>query len=175
MEQNPSEGERVIVEDEIELFKNDKSHGGIQHVVSNEENVHTNDVILVSSEQQETTVIDQNEMFEKNMTQKVENKQHASQIGRPQRERRQLGYLWNYVCDALLLPSNVNSVQKAPAGMAHPLTHYICYSKFSSSHKAFLMAIDSHDEPTSYAHEVKDERWVKAMNKEIKALEENKT
>ena len=79
------------------------------------------------------------------------------------------------MCDAIVVPSNENPVQKVSVGKAYPLSHYICYSKFSLSLKTFLVAINSHDEPTRFAQAIKDKQWVEAMNKDIEELENNKT
>ncbi|KAJ0540475.1 putative RNA-directed DNA polymerase [Helianthus annuus] len=57
--------------------------------------------------------------------------------------------------------------------MLHPLSNFVSYEKFSSSHKAFLAAIDSHDEPKTFKQAMQDKRWKEAMEKEIRALEEN--
>lgn len=57
---------------------------------------------------------------------------------------------------AVVAPCDENPVQKVFVGKAHPLSHYIFYSKFSSSQKTFLAAINSQDEVTSFAQVVKD-------------------
>lgn len=49
------------------------------------------------------------------------------------------------------------------------------YAKFSKSHKAFLAAITSRDEPKYFSKAAKDPKWCEAMRKEIQALEENGT
>ncbi|KAD5317201.1 hypothetical protein E3N88_17147 [Mikania micrantha] len=59
--------------------------------------------------------------------------------------------------------------------MVHPLAHYISYEKFSSNHKAFLSTITSRDEPKTFCQASQDENWEEAMQKEIKALEQNQT
>ncbi|CAH9129165.1 unnamed protein product [Cuscuta epithymum] len=57
----------------------------------------------------------------------------------------------------------------------YPISHFIRYDKFSPSHKAFLAAITSRDEPKYFSHAVQDPLWREAMQKEIAALEENNT
>ncbi|PKI72097.1 hypothetical protein CRG98_007484 [Punica granatum] len=60
-------------------------------------------------------------------------------------------------------------------GMSYPIERFIDYSNISNQHKAFLAAIDSDREPTSYQEVVRDRRWRDAMAKEIRALKLNKT
>ncbi|KAJ0878385.1 putative RNA-directed DNA polymerase [Helianthus annuus] len=57
----------------------------------------------------------------------------------------------------------------------HPLAHYISSDKFFSTHKDFLSAIESHDEPKTFRQASQDHEWREAMKKEIKALEQNRT
>jgi len=45
----------------------------------------------------------------------------------------------------------------------------------SDKHWDFAMAISSHVEPHTYEETVKNPNWIEAMNKEIRALLENKT
>ncbi|KAD4586594.1 hypothetical protein E3N88_24195 [Mikania micrantha] len=48
-------------------------------------------------------------------------------------------------------------------------------SRTTISHKAFLVAINSIDEPRDFNQAIQDERWKDAMKREIRALEENGT
>ncbi|KAD4888928.1 hypothetical protein E3N88_21001 [Mikania micrantha] len=57
----------------------------------------------------------------------------------------------------------------------HPLSNYVSYDNFSHAHKAFLSAISSNDEPKTFKQASQNANWVDAMNREIKALEENGT
>nr|DAD36746.1 TPA_asm: hypothetical protein HUJ06_007387 [Nelumbo nucifera] len=61
-ERLPSEGEHVVVEDEIEPFRNERSlvgTNGNQHMGTNEEGVHTADKETNSEKQQGTGASDQ--------------------------------------------------------------------------------------------------------------------
>lgn len=49
------------------------------------------------------------------------------------------------------------------------------YNNFTHNHKAFLVAITSHSEPTSFSQASKDEKWRVAMKNEVTALEQNDT
>lgn len=44
---------------------------------------------------------------------------------------------------------------------------------FSNTHRAFLANIDTTVEPASFSEAMKDAKWLEAMGKEIKALEES--
>jgi vacuolar-type H+-ATPase catalytic subunit A/Vma1 len=59
--------------------------------------------------------------------------------------------------------------------MVHPLAHYVSYEKFSNPHKIFLTPITSHDEPKNFYQASQHHHWKEAMQREIRALEQNKT
>ncbi|PKI59596.1 hypothetical protein CRG98_020005 [Punica granatum] len=59
--------------------------------------------------------------------------------------------------------------------MSYPIEKFINYSSLSNQHRAFLTAIDSDREPTSYREVIQDKRWRDAMAEEIRALELNGT
>ncbi|KAD0786919.1 hypothetical protein E3N88_43719 [Mikania micrantha] len=91
------------------------------------------------------------------------------------RTRFQPQHLKDY---AVKLPPSIdhaNPIHEQSTSTVHPLAHYISYNNFSTNHKAFLAAIDSHDEPKSFKEASQDDRWKDAMQKEIKALEQNGT
>lgn len=52
---------------------------------------------------------------------------------------------------------------------------YIGYQGLSYSHQAFIAALSSVSEPSTYSQTIKDPRWVIVMQEEIKALENNHT
>ncbi|KAD4584722.1 hypothetical protein E3N88_22323 [Mikania micrantha] len=94
---------------------------------------------------------------------------------RHKRAKSQPQHLRDY---AVRLPPSLdhaNQAQEQPTSTVHPLAHYISYNNFSTNHKVFLAAIDSHDEPRSFKEASQDNRWIEAMQKEIKALEQNGT
>lgn len=79
------------------------------------------------------------------------------------RSRTQPRHLKDFVVQ---LPPSVDHAQTPPSqdsSTVHPLSNYVSYEKFSKSHKAFLAAIDSNDEPKFFHQAVKDERWKEAM------------
>ncbi|XP_074315387.1 uncharacterized protein LOC141651581 [Silene latifolia] len=72
------------------------------------------------------------------------------------------------------LPSS-EPVKSPSSGMPYPLAHVITCDKFSMRHRAFVAAVDSCVEPTSFGEAVKDIRWCEAMILEIDALLRNGT
>lgn len=94
---------------------------------------------------------------------------------RSERAKKQPKHLESYETD---LPESIDHSQSTPnseTSKVYPLSHYVSYNKFSPSHKAFLSAITSRDEPKFFHQAVKDENWREAMKREIEALEQNGT
>jgi len=95
---------------------------------------------------------------------------------RPQRERRPPARLQDFVCNAIRVHDPCSSpLHETSSSTSHPLSNFIDYNRFSSSHRAFLASVTSHFEPKYYSQAVKDPRWCDAMAQEIRALEENHT
>lgn len=57
----------------------------------------------------------------------------------------------------------------------YPLTHFLSFKKFSPSHRAFLVSLNTISIPTTVSEALTDEKWKQAMNVEMEALEKNKT
>lgn len=96
-------------------------------------------------------------------------------VGREQRNKTQPKHLQNFVTE--LPPSVDHSRPTASSGdsTVYPISNYVSYDRFSHSHKAFLAAITSRDEPKYFSQAIKDPKWCEAMKKEVEALEENGT
>ncbi|KAK1414482.1 hypothetical protein QVD17_30227 [Tagetes erecta] len=76
------------------------------------------------------------------------------------------------------LPPSIDHAKPVPdqtSSTVHPLSNYVSYNNFSESHKVFLAAITSVNEPKSFKEAMQDKNWRDAMQREIKALEENGT
>ncbi|KAI3736523.1 hypothetical protein L2E82_26344 [Cichorium intybus] len=76
------------------------------------------------------------------------------------------------------LPPSVDNAQPTHNQVdstVHPLSNYVTYDNFSQQHKAFLSAISSIEEPKCFKQAAQNDLWREAMQREIKALEENGT
>lgn len=80
---------------------------------------------------------------------------HEMQQGRSQRERCMPKYLENY--EMTFPPSISPSTPTAPSisSTLYPMSQYVSYDNFSSSHQFFLTAITSHDEPKTFKQAIK--------------------
>lgn len=59
--------------------------------------------------------------------------------------------------------------------MSYLIAHYVSYDKFSVRHRNFIATLTAGKEPTSFKEAMKDDGWRKAMQEEIRALENNGT
>ncbi|KAD7478862.1 hypothetical protein E3N88_01998 [Mikania micrantha] len=91
------------------------------------------------------------------------------------RVRTQPQHLKDYAVKLSPSVDHANPSHNQANHTVHPLAHYISYENFSTNHKAFMSAIDSHDEPKSFKQASQDKRWQEDMQNEIKALEQNDT
>ncbi|CAN1217084.1 Retrovirus-related Pol polyprotein from transposon TNT 1-94 [Linum perenne] len=80
------------------------------------------------------------------------------------RSRKAPDYLRDFHCNAV-----------KSAHVEYPLNNFVSYSKLSSSHRSFVMAVSALEEPTSYKSAVTDLNWVKAMESELDALARTNT
>lgn len=64
---------------------------------------------------------------------------------------------------------------KPKTSAAYPLSNYLSYDAISDSYKGFLAKFSTLVEPATFKEAAKDPRWMDAMQKEIQALEANKT
>ena len=57
----------------------------------------------------------------------------------------------------------------------YPLHSILSYSRLSPSHRHFVMSISVSTEPNSYAEASRFDYWIKAMQAELQALQQNQT
>lgn len=57
----------------------------------------------------------------------------------------------------------------------YPLSHYVSFEEFSSSHKSFLVSLNTISVPKPLRKALYNEEWRNAMRVEMEALEKNKT
>lgn len=76
-----------------------------------------------------------------------------------------------------LSPSHTpsSSTSHHSSGMPYPIAHFVNCDRFSMGHRNFLVAVTAGTEPQSFKEAMKDPGWRVAMQKEIRALEENWT
>ncbi|KAL2928646.1 Retrovirus-related Pol polyprotein from transposon RE2 [Bienertia sinuspersici] len=103
-------------------------------------------------------------------------------LGRGQRVKRPSVLLRDYVIKSITThtPTEKGSSSHAPdsdssSGTPYPIAHYVNCDNFSMPHRAFLSAVLSGNEPRSFREAMQDEGWREAMQKEIRALEDNNT
>jgi len=84
------------------------------------------------------------------------------------------GYLHDYHCHIA-----TSTLDPAPSsttsGIPYSLSLVLSYDHLSSTQKLFSLSVFALVEPTSYIQAVKHEEWHKAMDNEIKTLEQNDT
>lgn len=95
------------------------------------------------------------------------------------RERRAPCWLNDYV--NVSVSNNLVSLHRAPCGLDSPTDYtqhtypYINSGILEPTYVNFLANISAVCEPCSYSQAVKDIEWVQAMEKELQALEKNRT
>ena len=73
------------------------------------------------------------------------------------------------------LPQSNASTAPSDTGVLYPLASTLSYTKLSSSHKSFALALTIAKEPETYAQALNDPKWLDAMKAEIDALQANCT
>ena len=61
------------------------------------------------------------------------------------------------------------------SGTRYPLASILSYKNLSPIYHSFIMATSSETEPKSFKEASQSDKWIKAMNAEIEALEANHT
>ncbi|GJU07481.1 putative RNA-directed DNA polymerase [Tanacetum coccineum] len=89
---------------------------------------------------------------------------------RQQRVRTQPKRLGDFVVDLPPFIDHTQPTYDQESSTVHPLSHYVSYEHFSNTHKAFLCAINDHDEPKFFHQAAQNENWKEAMRKQIHVL-----
>jgi hypothetical protein len=98
-------------------------------------------------------------------------------VGRGHRISRPPAYLSDSICHSARFTPSI-STTKLPSdssGTRYPIANFVQYKNFSCGHRKLLAAVTSNVEPSTYKAAAKEERWRKAMQDEIIALERNHT
>ncbi|KAD2804249.1 hypothetical protein E3N88_37626 [Mikania micrantha] len=173
---------------EVPSENDDESHpdwskGGMPPDVDGDNDTHEGDSpVVVNDVVQEQDMGPQNEntQVDLNVEQNEEPNLDASHVpveeqSRPMRTRSQPQRLKEYHVELPPSIDHANPTHDQATSTVHPLAHYISYNNFSTNHKAFLTAIDSLDEPKNFKQASQDLKWREAMEREIRALEQNDT
>lgn len=101
-------------------------------------------------------------------------------MGRGQRTRMPSSRLRDYVVNTVttipvVTPSLPSSAPQPPSGSLFPLSDYLSYDRFSSSHRSYLIALTINIEPKHFREAMKYKVWRDSMKTEIDALERNHT
>ncbi|GJX35613.1 hypothetical protein Tco_0247170 [Tanacetum coccineum] len=93
------------------------------------------------------------------------------ELTRVKRNKSQPARLSDYHLKLPPLVDHAKPASSEASSTVHPLSNFVSYEKFFGSHKAFLAAITSGNQPKNFNESVEDKIWKEAFKKEIRALE----
>ena len=104
-------------------------------------------------------------------------------ITRPKRTTRAPNYLSEYHCSLVpsisTLPPTESTSQTLPPSpkktSPHPISTTISYDRYTPLFQSYIFAYNLETEPKTFRQAMKSEKWTKAANEELHALELNKT
>ena len=67
------------------------------------------------------------------------------------------------------------AITKIHSSTKHPMANSLNYDKLKPEYRSFVSKLSECVEPNNFSQAAKDERWIQAMQQEIKALEQNNT
>lgn len=83
------------------------------------------------------------------------------------RVRHPPSHLKDFVCD---VSNQSSSPTNSTDFTSYPITDSLSYNKLSNQHLHFVLSLQTHTEPKSYAHASKFDCWNKAMETELTAI-----
>ena len=98
-------------------------------------------------------------------------------LGRGHRAKQPNCMLRDYFVHSVQLgsPSPGSTHASHSPGTPYPLANFVSCDNFSMRHRVFLAAVDEGVEPKSFKEAMNSSGWREAMQKEISALEDNRT
>lgn len=98
-------------------------------------------------------------------------------LGRGLRVKRPSSWLRDFVTPTLQKksPSQSSLSSSSSSGTPYPIEHFVNCDKFSMRHRTFLVAVIAGIESRNFTEAMQDVGWREAMQKEIRALEDNET
>jgi len=157
-----------LFENENHLLKNDKY---AYQVLPREtvDNTETKSILDIVSD--DSTYNEDNEQLSNN----YQNTEDTN-LRRSKRQRKTPSYLKDYIhqVNNSMIPRHFvhnKSVQKTN----YPISSILSYESLSKEHLNYTLVVSTYHEPQTYSEACQDTKWVDAINKEIKALENNET
>lgn len=90
---------------------------------------------------------------------------HPAQNTRPERTRTKPTRLQEFEVELPPSIDHSHSHVNTASSTVHPLSHFVSYKNFTNSHKAYLSAISSQDEPKHFSKAVKNQHLRDAMQR----------
>ena len=113
-----------------------------------------------------------NEVPPTNGTARTDASVASGNADRPCRQTKAPSYLQNYHC--ALLQSHSSSIPLTHT-TPYPLSSVLSYAKIKPHYKAFILSYSLETEPKNFHEAMSSDRWKKAVNMELHAMEENGT
>ncbi|KAK7332845.1 hypothetical protein VNO80_29601 [Phaseolus coccineus] len=96
-------------------------------------------------------------------------------LGSDLRRSRRIKKIPSYLADYHHQVANLHKGSNSNFKIKYPISSVLTYDFLSDKHWNFTLAISSHAEPHTYEEAIRNSNWVEAMNREVRALQANKT